>query len=189
MRIAELKYKEECDKPIQYSDIKEHLPTLKKYAEECSHITEMGMRSIVSTWAFMVGLPDKLVSYDVDDPPRDRLILAIKAAMELRIDFSFRKEDVLKANIEETDLLFIDTLHRSSQLRQELKLHADKVRKYIIMHDTYTFGEKGEDDNHQPTINGDGLLIALNEFLDSHKEWEIKEVYKNNNGLTVLKRK
>ena len=189
MKIAELKYKEECDKPIQYSDIKEHLPTLKRYAEECSHITEMGMRSIVSTWAFMMGLPDRLVSYDIDNPPKDRLLLAMRAAMELNINFDFKKENVLEANIEKTDLLFIDTLHRGSQLRKELKLHANKVNKYIIMHDTFTFGEKGEDDNHQPTIKGDGLLIALDEFVNSRKEWVIKEVYKNNNGLTILERK
>ena len=52
-----------CEQP---SDINEHLPTLKKYAEECEHITEMGVRWVVSTFAFMAGLPKKLISYDID---------------------------------------------------------------------------------------------------------------------------
>ena len=39
------------------SDINEHLPTLRKYAEECDHITEMGVRWIVSTYAFLAAKP------------------------------------------------------------------------------------------------------------------------------------
>ena len=39
------------------SDINEHLPTLKRYAEDCDHITEMGVRWLVSTIAFMMGQP------------------------------------------------------------------------------------------------------------------------------------
>ena len=41
-----------CSTP---SDINEHLPTLKKYAEECEHITEMGVRWVVSTYALLMG--------------------------------------------------------------------------------------------------------------------------------------
>lgn len=52
----EQKYTELCVNP---SDINEHLPTLKKYAEECDHITEMGVRGIVSTYALLMGKPKK----------------------------------------------------------------------------------------------------------------------------------
>jgi hypothetical protein len=31
---------------------------------------------------------------------------------------------------------FIDTLHTGEQLRQELRLHSSRVRKYIVLHDT-----------------------------------------------------
>lgn len=34
-----------------------------------------------------------------------------------------------------------------------------------------------------------GLQKAIDEFLDTNKEWELYKVYKNNNGLTILKRK
>ena len=40
----------------QLGDINEHLPILKRFSEECSHITEMGVRYMVSTWAFLAGL-------------------------------------------------------------------------------------------------------------------------------------
>ena len=61
--ILEQYYEERCQVP---SDINQHMPTLKKYAEECDHITEMGVRWVVSTFAFLMGKPKKLVSIDID---------------------------------------------------------------------------------------------------------------------------
>jgi hypothetical protein len=181
-------YNEEFNKPVIYSDIKEHLPTLKRYAEQCSHITEMGMRNIVSTWAFMMGKPKKLISYDVEDPPSLRLEAAYTGAREIGIDFKFIKQDVLEADIENTDLLFIDTWHITDQLKKELEIHSEKVSKFIIMHDTTTFGINGEDSNHQPTLKGQGLIPAIHIFLESNTKWKVKEVFTNNNGLTILER-
>ena len=40
-----------------HSDINEHIPALINYAQQCDHITEMGVRWIVSTWAFMAASP------------------------------------------------------------------------------------------------------------------------------------
>ena len=42
------------------SDINEHLPTLVRYANECSHITEMGVRWGSSTYAFLISNPKNL---------------------------------------------------------------------------------------------------------------------------------
>jgi len=186
MNIAEKYYQAEIKRP---SDINEHLVTLQKYASECEHVIEMGMRDIVSTWALLMGKPNKLVSYDIEHPKdRSRLLQLKNATKELNVEFEFKKEDVLKTEIEETDLLFIDTLHRGSQLKRELVLHSDKVRKYIIMHDTTTFSLKGESDRHRPEIEDDGLKWALDEFLLENDKWEVHEVYRNCNGLTILKR-
>jgi hypothetical protein len=33
-----------------------------------------------------------------------------------------------------------------------------------------------------------GLKPAIDEFLAAHPEWTVKEVFTNNNGLTVLQR-
>jgi hypothetical protein len=155
-------YRNGCLTP---SDMNEHMPTLLRYARLCEHITEFGVRDFVSTYAFLLANPKKLISYDI-----------VKTKLEEKIpiqdNFDYRIEDVLKVDIEETDLLFIDTLHTYNQLKQELALHASKVRKYIIFHDTVTFG--------------DALNPAINEFLEEHKEWVIKEVFTNCNGLTVI---
>lgn len=181
MKLLNRKFKELCEKP---SDINEHLPMIKKYAEECEHITEMGVRWIVSTYALMAGKPKTLHSYDIAHPKSwgGNLEEAEKAAQEAGIDFQFSQEDVLHSNIEETDLLLIDTLHEYSQLKAELKIHANKTRKYIILHDTKTFGLTGEK-------GGEGLKKALNEFLEQNIEWKIREEFTNNNGLTILSRR
>ena len=56
-------YNRLCEIP---SDINEHLPTLMKYASECEHITEMGVRNIVSTFALLMGEPKRMISYDIN---------------------------------------------------------------------------------------------------------------------------
>jgi hypothetical protein len=179
--ILEQYYNERCEIP---SDINEHMPTLKKYADECDHITEMGVRWIVSTFAFLMGKPKKLISIDIDPLETfDNNEEALKIiASEYNTDFQFILGDTTKIEIEETDLLFLDTWHVYQQVKSELELHAGKVRKYIIFHDTTTFAYDGMD--NQP-----GIWPAIQEFLDANDEWFILERYTNNNGLTIIKRK
>jgi len=163
------------------SDINEHMPTLHHYASQCKHITEMGVRNVVSTWAFLKSMPNKLICYDI--MRSNNIDTAIAAANEVGIQLQFHQKDVLSVEIEETDLLFIDTLHQHDQLTQELKLHADKVRKYIILHDTSKFAYTDE-----VTGKEGGLWPAVETFLSEHPEWQLKERYTNNNGLSILQR-
>ena len=182
-------YKNELDEVYDWClnhpcDINEHFPILKKYSELCDHITEFGVRDVFSTYAFMVARPKRLISYDINVP--QTIWTADRLAKENNVYFSFMERNTLNVEIEETDLLFIDTRHTYSQLKKELTLHAKNVKKYIIMHDTVSYGyidEPGEvGDKH-------GLIIAIEEFLEENKEWEIKEIFTNNNGLMVLARK
>lgn len=179
------------------SDINEHLPTLRDLAKECEHVTEMGVRDVVSTWAFLLGLANNskkkkvLRSYDIHKSVN--IDLALNEAKANNIDMTFTEVDVLKTEIEETDLLFIDTLHTYTQLKNELKLHASKAKKYIVFHDIVTYGRKPEPASWQtPEImknyvqNDKGILFAIEEFLKENFEWDIKAVYENNNGLLVL---
>jgi hypothetical protein len=175
-------YQIKCDYP---SDINEHLPVLKEYAEDCEHITELGVRWVVSTYAFMMGKPKRLVSYDVlpietwENTTTQELT---ELARENDIDFEFKLENVLETEIEETDLLFFDTIHTYKQVKSELELHANKARKYLVFHDTTMFEVIGEDE-------GLGIGFAIKEFLILHPEWVLDKEYRNNNGLTILKRK
>ena len=46
----------------QPSDINEHLPHLRRLAKECPSVTELGVRSMNSTWGLLLGLSEILFS-------------------------------------------------------------------------------------------------------------------------------
>jgi len=178
MTTAEKKY---IELSAEKSDINEHLITLRYYADQCQHVTELGVRRGVSTYAFLVSMCPKIVSVDVNHPDDFGGSLAEmrEAAIEEGKDFEFILADDLSIELVETDLLFIDALHTYSHLTKELALHSHKARKWIILHDTVTYGKIGLD-------GGIGIEKAIFEFLETHPEWKIKEMYENNNGLTVF---
>jgi hypothetical protein len=171
--LIEEKYSQYCKADL---DINEHLPTLKKYALECNSVIEMGVRSIVSTWAFLAAKPKKMTSIDIFHPSHYNANLeeVYEVCKNENIDFKFIQASTLEITIEETDLLFIDTLHVYEQLKSELQLHGNKSKKYLIFHDT----EHCKD-----------MTVAVYEFLEENKHWEIQDIYNNNNGLMILSRK
>lgn len=177
------------------SDINEHLPTLKEYSEKCDTITEFGVRGVVSTVALIKGNPKKMISVDLFHPSywnkTNELNKVIDYAKDKNIDYKFIIGDTRLIKIEETDMLFIDTLHTYTQLKIELKKHGNKVKKFLIFHDTTLY--ENIDEPHSYTseiIVGDkkGLWPAIDEFLSENKEWKLFEKKINNNGLTILKR-
>lgn len=160
-------------------DIHEHLDTLKRYASRCDHVTEMGFLNGVSFTAFLMARPKKIVTYDL---AINKTLVDHFAKITCGTDISFIEQDTLTTEIEDTDLLFIDTLHTYDHLKEELKLHGNKARKYLIFHDIDTFGFKGED-GQEP-----GLLQAIREFLEANEHWKQHELHQNNNGLLILRR-
>jgi len=178
------------------SDINEHLETIFEISKECSHITEMGVRWVSSSWPMLLSRPKKMISYDIVYNPNINEV--INQAKLNNIDYSFVQADVLEIDIEPTELLFIDTLHTYNQLINELNKHAEKASKYIILHDTKYFGRIDEQiykhaSNKiklQPKTK-EGLMTAVEDFINSEKGkiWEIFKIFTNNNGLTILKNK
>ena len=182
------------------SDINEHFPAIIELAKECDHITEMGVRTVVSTWAWLAGAPKNgLISYDIYNPKYwtktyDPIKDVEDTADAYGIDFKFIEADVCSIEIEETDLLFIDTWHCYDQLKEELKLHSDKAKKYICFHDTTTYAHRSEPTTSDHKWVGNltpnkGLWDAVTEFLDNNETWELVKRYENNNGFTIIKRK
>ncbi len=163
------------------SDINEHLGVLFHLAKRCQHVTEFGTRTGTSTTALLAAHPRVLVSYDRVCLP-EVSFLKLAADRSRRTRFTFYQANVLSVEIEETDLLFIDTWHVYEQLSQELALHSPKVRRYLVFHDTTTFGEHGESPGHR------GLWPAIEEFLNDNQQWRLIARLTNNNGLTILVR-
>jgi hypothetical protein len=167
------------------TDINEHMQRLCDLARQCTHVTEFGVGR--STWAFMHARPHVLRSYDILSRAEadlnyrgTDLNLQDQLSGLVGIDFRFTQADTLDLTIEPTDLLFIDTHHTYRQLKWELEYHGPMAQKFIVMHDTETFGATGEDGSVP------GLWAAVEEFVSAHPEWCVLERLSNNNGLTVL---
>lgn len=145
----------------------------KSYASECESITELGVHTGSSTIAFLSGFPKKMRSYDITEKyfhlkPRIENICSRE-----NIDFKFAIGNSCHIDIEETDLLFIDTLHDYRTITAELAKHHNKARKYIVAHDTTSF---------PPVFKG------IQDFLSNHLEWEIHYKDEKDCGVTILKR-
>ena len=191
-------------------DIMEHLPTLYRYAKECDSVFETGVRGCVSSWAFLYGLLDKdnkstnkkcLFLNDIDACDINELLHVSKQFDNIDVTYEW-KNNLLLDFKQKYDITFIDTWHVYGQLKRELRKFSKITNKYIIMHDTTVDGIKGEtirngwDANKQSVQTGipvheirKGLIYAIKEFLHNNPEWYIKEVFTNNNGLTILARK
>lgn len=185
------------------SDINEHLPHLRALAQECSSAVEIGLRSMVSSWAILLGLSESSLdsrSYlgiDICSPPLDSLLLAESLAKQSGMSFRFLKGNDMDIELEPTDLLFIDSLHTYCHLTFELEKFSPKVNKYIAMHDTSEpwgsaddctyWGDYSEYPSH---INRSkrGLWQAVADFLSTHPEWKLCKRYYNNHGFTILER-
>jgi len=159
-------------------NVGEHCPTLRLLAMECRHVVEFGVNGGVSTTALLAGQPDRLTSYDVRVCPSVEPLRAVAGHTQ----FEFVQADSLTIGIAPCDLLMIDSHHTFVQLSAELERHCHQVNFWIVLHDTVTFGDTGED-------GGRGLGAAIGEFLARHHEWTLAVEYRNSHGLTILRRR
>jgi hypothetical protein len=147
-------------------------------------VTEFGTRGCYSTSAFLSGCPEKVTSYDLHWNKDIDYLYGLAEEKKLPSYWRFIQGDTLKVPpIEETDLLFIDTLHTYDQVIGELNRHASKVTKYLVFHDTSIYSQ-GVTSVDRP--NEAGILKAIDEFINNNVKWE--EVYRveYNHGLLVL---
>ena len=201
------KYNQLCETP---SDINEHLPTLYEYAKKCDSVIETGVRGCVSSYALVYGLLNnnqEKKNILLNDIVECDIVDLLNSCNGLDINISYIWKNNLDLDITENyDLVFIDTWHVYPQLKRELDKFSKNTNKYIIMHDTTIDGEFGESARYgeeqeqriqQYIIDTGfsreeiccGLTKAIEEFLLQNNNWRIKEIFTNNNGLTILEKK
>ncbi len=179
LAAIEARYVAFRDKP---GDLNEHMPLLRCYAERVDRVTEFGVGH--SSWAFLQARPRRLRFYDIgDDPRRVGMSEIVSLGNLVGTDTDFLLGSTLEVEIEETDLLFIDTKHTFEQLSAELSRHAGKVSRYIVMHDTELYGRRGEDGSEP------GLLGAIADLLARGAGWRMRDQLRNSYGLTILERR
>lgn len=167
---------------VKHSDISAHLPVLEYYSSLCKHVTEFGVRQGYSTVALISGKPDVVHSYDIDRSP----MVAKLESMVLPTKWVFHQGDTSnpELGVEETDFIYVDTMHTYDHVTKELTLWGRKARKFLGFHDTFTCGYVDESNTKQK-----GILPAINEFLEKYPG-EYKTVYRTdfNNGCWILER-
>jgi cephalosporin hydroxylase len=127
-----------------WSDIQGHLEFMHDVVIETNagNVVELGVRSGVSTAAFLAGFEDRpysplgrvrshLWSIDINPPPR------IPAFYRSRMWTFVQGDDLVVRDCvpEDIDLLFIDTLHHYEHTLAELRLYGPTAR-FILLHDT-----------------------------------------------------
>ena len=170
-------YERECKTP---SDINEHLPTLVALVTglDAPVVIEMGTRYAQSTTALLHAHPKVLYTYDLKPSAQAEELKRFAGNTDYQV-FQGNSETV---EIGACDVLFLDTdPHTADRVYKELTQHAEKVRAYIVFHDTEIFGE---------WYGGElGVLPAVRRFLKENPEWVVKAHYRNNNGLTVISKR
>ena len=159
-----------------------YMSVLYEYGCKSDIIVEFGINQVNSTFAFLHSKPKHLISVDIDLHRRPTknvpefeginywLMWAKELALKSKIEFTIINGNSINVEIPECDLLFIDSLHTETHLRNEITKHISKIKKYLILHDTALF-------SHQ-------LMPAVTELVDNNI-FEIVEQFTDNPGLTI----
>lgn len=175
-RRLERLFREAADTP---SDINDHLDLLYRLASSVHDVAEIGVGMAKSTAALAYALPRKLRVYEV---PRTAANVRVEAAARLSgVDYQRIALEGADLRIEPTDLLLIDGLHDEERVAMELELHTPLVRRFLVLHDTESYGERGETPGHR------GIWPAVCAYMRRHPEWRMQS-HLPNNGLTVFVR-
>lgn len=190
MTLEEL-YQQHCKSGTA---IAAHLPRLRALAAGCTFVAEFGVKSGASSTALLLGA-EYVSSFDIVESAQAK---ALKALVGDR--WNYQIEDSRTVTAGSTDLLFIDSLHTYAQVQAELSRHADHVKRYLIFHDTITFGSvgaKGETGEQiWPYQRGQsvrlealGIRPAIDELMIRDPTWRIVAHYTDSHGLLVLERR
>jgi len=154
-------------------DSPQRFDTYQRYASQVDSIVEFGVYTGLSTCAWLMGQPKKLRSYDITAANLSVLDEFKYNATLNQTDFEFAIANSLEIDIDPCDLLFIDTVHKYNHCLAELNRHAEKAKRYIVLHDPSDWP---------------GVFEAVIKYLHHNRQWHIIEHCNRNSGLLVLER-
>lgn len=169
--------------------INEHLPVLYMLSRMSHGVVEFGVDTGISTSALILGqdirasegLEAWYTGVDIN-PKCQAEINRLAHLRENNFPVTFMEASTIQINpINPVDFLFIDSLHTEETIRAELKIHLSRVRKYVALHDTVTFGENGE------TKGTRGLLYGISELISP--DWALIYDTSRSHGFAVFARK
>jgi hypothetical protein len=171
-----------------------HLPRLRALATGLDLAVEFGVKYGASSVALLLGA-QHVISYDTVVTPQAKSLQAVAGPR-----WEYRLQDSRRAMPTPCDLLLVDSLHTYAQVRAELARHAAAVGRYLVFHDTITFGSIGANGEtgkwiwrQEPgvavTIDHLGIRPAIDELMIADPTWCLKAHYVDSHGLLVLERR
>jgi hypothetical protein len=168
-----------------------HLARLRHYATGCDLAVEFGVKHGATSAALLMGAK-RLISYDLVRSDRCNPLLLAAGAR-----WSYITGDSREAPVVDCDLLFIDSLHTYAQVDAELSRHASHVHRWLIFHDSITFGSVGADgETGQPLWSPAtgtpappealGIRPAIDQLMMRDPTWHIHAHFPDSHGLLVL---
>ena len=141
---------------------------------DCNSYTEFGVNQGTTLAVALLGNIKKVRAYDMTLVPYNKAKhLFDDYSIQNSIDLKVFETDTLRCEIDDVDLLYIDTKHYYDHLTKELSRHGHKAKKYIVFHDT---------------VEGKGLDRAVKEFVQKNNGWKIITDCKLNVGFMSIKR-
>ena len=176
-----------------------HLPRLRALAEQCDDVVEFGVKRGASSAALILGAKGGVWSYDILRTPQADHLQTV-AAPKWAYTAGPTTGDSRCVAPRPCDLLFIDSLHTLAQLQVELDRHAGGVRRFLVFHDTITFGSLGADGetgrwSWTPAPGQSvprehlGIRPAIDELMIADPSWHITQHYTDSHGLLVVERR
>ncbi len=173
-----------------------HLPWLRALGNSLSDVIEFGVKGGASSSAWLLGA-EHVTSYDIVSTVEARQLEQLAQSR-----WTYRIQSSLEAPVQECDLLFIDSLHTFAQCDAELRRHADLVRRYLVFHDTLTFGSVGADGESgrqlwdYRTHRGEsvpetalGIRPAIDQLMMRDSSWRVGNHHLDSHGLLTLERR
>lgn len=162
----------------QPRDLNEHMPLMRSLAEKCEVVAEMTKRR-ESTIALMAARPKRLISYQEEN---DAILDYAERVKSPETTWDLYVGDLNDIPVPNTDvdMLFIDTRHNAARASKELAIWKDRVKRYIVFHDTEMNGLAGDD--------GQAGLYAAIQPVITEGEWFLASHDPRQYGLTVLSR-
>jgi len=153
-----------------------HHDAIQKYMSPGDTYKEFGVHQGASAAAACFVNPKKMelvdITFNIFDPNKKHFEdYCLENNIELKL---IKMSSIDPKTRSPVDVLMIDSVHKVPHLKEELRLHADNVRKYMIFHDT---------------AKCRSLFNYLTEFVQNSKgQWGIIEIQDQDVGHTVLGR-
>jgi len=171
-----------------------YLFVLRDLARWCNTCVEFGVRRGGSTVGLLSGC-ENVLSVDIEWLPRfEKTYARIARLWPGWVRHSGDSVKMAPMLPQEFDLLLHDSLHTYDQVDAELTTYADRVRKYLVFHDSLQCGSYGGGLNG-PDPGTMGIRPAIDKLMARDPSWRVhahlperEDWTPSSAGLLVLKR-